>query len=116
MPITFWRRVREYPKDSGYKTLLFNGKFRGEHLPLGEMEKVVGIKCPHLDEYCAECGSELQKVRAALRRVIDFRNTAAHKGCLSLELVRQIRGDWLGQTRPGEGIFQALISSASSRT
>jgi hypothetical protein len=63
----------------------------------------------HLSEYCAKCGGDLQMVRAAVRRVISLRNQAGHQGCLGFELAKQIRSDWLGQSRPGEGIFQAIL-------
>ena len=63
----------------------------------------------HLSEYCAKCGGDLQMVRAAVRRVFSLRNQAGHQGCLGFELANQIRSDWLGQSRPGEGIFQAIL-------
>jgi hypothetical protein len=101
--------VWDYPEDQKYKTVLHHGKFCGEYLTLGEMKKLADTNCSRLSEYCAKCGSELQKVRTALRRVIEFRNHAAHQGCLGFELAKQIRNDWLGQSRPGEGIFQAVL-------
>ncbi len=78
-------------------------------MTLERMREVLETGSRHLDEYCAKCGSELKKVHTALSRVVDFRNQAGHQGCLSFELAKQIRSDWLGQSRLGEGIFQAVL-------
>ena len=101
--------IRDYPEVSDFKALLFRGKFQRERLTLEKMREVLDTDSCHLGEYCAKRGSELQKVRTAVRRVIEFRNHAAHQGCLGFELAKQIRSDWLGQSRPGEGIFQAVL-------
>jgi hypothetical protein len=101
--------VWDYPEDQKYKTVLHHGTFCGEYLTLGEMKKLADTNCSRLNEYCAKCGSELKKVRTALRRVVEFRNQAAHQGCLSFALAQQLRNDWLGQSRRGEGIFQAVL-------
>lgn len=103
------RGIRDYPEEQKYKTLLYQGKFQGERLTLEKMREVLDTDSCHLGEYCAKRGSELLKVRTALRRVIEFRNRAAHQGCLGFELAKQIRSDWFGQSRPGEGIFQAVL-------
>jgi hypothetical protein len=103
------KRVWNYPEDQKYKILLYQGKFQKERMTLEKMRDVLETDSGHLDEYCAKRGSELQKVRTALSRVVDFRNQAGHQGCLSFELAKQIRSDWLGQSRPGEGIFQAIL-------
>ena len=101
--------IRDYPEEQKYKTLLYQGKFQRERLTLEKMREVLDTDSCHLGEYCAKCGNERQKVRMALRRVIEFRNHAAHQGCLGFELAKQIRNDWLGESRPGEGVFQAVL-------
>jgi hypothetical protein len=100
--------ILEYP-EGRYQTLLYHGKFQKERLTLEKMREVLDTGSCHLDGYCAKHGSDPQIVRAALGRVISLRNQAGHQGCLSFELAKQIRSDWLGQSRRGEGIFQAVL-------
>jgi hypothetical protein len=100
--------IRDDPEVSDFKALLFP-KSQRERPTLGEMKKLVETDSRHLDEYGAKCGNELKKVRTALSRVVDFRNQAGHQGCLSFELANQIRSDWLGQSRRGGGIFEAVL-------
>jgi hypothetical protein len=73
--------IRDYPEVSDFKALLFRGKFQRERLTLEKMREVLDTDSCHLGEYGAKCGNERQKVRTALRSVIEFRNHAAHQGC-----------------------------------